>query len=776
MYGNSLEFELLGTDYTGIFHSGNTILIYGKYGIITYSNDLGINWKQSYVGQNNDVLKIISIDDKFYALSPEKIFISKDQGKSWEETSIHWEENFVDFCTDGNQIFIITENEILRMDKELKSDLNLLFQFDPFIKFTEMAIWGKYLFIIDAKTSIVRYNIVANIPEDTIFTGFSQQQIEKLKMKDSVIYVLLVSDEHSPSFELNYQFIRHKVLFSEDWKTWKIFAKDIPITREYLIEGNEAHTLSPKPIRENTYLTVSYVRANSQGLIEENNLAKPNTWIPYFQLIEKANTFQINAIERINDSVLVACGNNKTILISKDNGKNWTFASYFRPMYEETFFIPINQIVQRGKDTIVVLAHYRPYMYASFDGGATFRTLGIDTNFRRLLLSGYSCPITPPNGQLGYFILQKDDNRHPTGTIVTVKLNFVNNEYKTDTFLLKPPKELKLDSVEVAFFTGLFYFKEKIFMVIYLQRSSFSSPLIIVLDNDLKIIDTLFLPKGAPVPRLSDGNHLYSISSDSENTNVLRTTSLRSDWEVVASISQVGYNKPNEKVYINLGKVTNNCFILVKTIEKGSEYEWRLLLFDRANGYLDSIPIPPYSRLFSLNDMVFLLTREWLKEFRNLPRDTSSFEYPLPDIDGWKINNIFQVGSQDYISLEKKYSGQYFELYEGNFGRLKKVSTPNFVIEEVRPFLFCFPLYPNPALGYVNLAICWDAGFSMDDVDISLFNINGQKFEVPRSLVSQWEPNCGVVRFFLSNFPPGIYFINVKLKNSEWTIPFVLTD
>lgn len=80
-FGNSIDIEMLGTDFNGIFHSGSTIIIYGKYGNITYSNDLGVSWKQSIVGYTNDILKIISLEGKFYALSPENIFVSDDQAK-----------------------------------------------------------------------------------------------------------------------------------------------------------------------------------------------------------------------------------------------------------------------------------------------------------------------------------------------------------------------------------------------------------------------------------------------------------------------------------------------------------------------------------------------------------------------------------------------------------------------------------------------------------------------------------------------------------------------
>ncbi len=777
-YSNELEFELLGTDFTGIFHTENKVFVYGKYGIINYSNDLGITWKKTNIGKNYDILKIISVDDKIYALTTERIYAWNNKSNFWDETFIRWGHNFVDFCTDGNRIFIITANEILSIDKELKSDLKLLFKFDTFTKFTEMALWEKYLFIIDANISIVKFNIQTNAPEDTLFTGFGTQEIERFKVRDSTIYVLLVSDDRSPSFYDDYQIIRHTVLFSKDFgKTWKIFAKHIPITRDYLIEGNEIHTLAPKFVGKEKNLSVSFVKADTSGLFEENDVVEPNVWLPIFQFnSDDVNTFRINSIEKVSDSIIIACGVSHTILISRDNGKKWAFTSYFRPLYSLFFNKYINQIVKRGEDTIAVLSYYPPYMFASSDKGATFRTLGIDTNFKRLL-SVFKSPLTPPNGKLGYFIFEQDEKRKFTGTIRTIELDIVNNEYHTNDIELKPYESFKWDSVEVLFIRDPLYLKGNIILPTILQIKGYSSSssIIFVLDSNLKLIDTLFSSKVAP-DFVQDENYLYTYSSDSENTYVLKINSLKSDWEIVASIPQVNYRKPNEKVDLALTKVLKNHFIFTKTVYKDLHLQWYLLFLDKFSGHIDSIEVTLFQGLFSIDDTVFVLTNSWLREFPNLPQDTSYFiEYSIPNNSGIVIKNIFRWNNQDYIAWATRYGDFYEPVWEANFGIFKRmIQKPNVVIEEVRPYLFCFPLYPNPSWNYIDLPLCWEAKFSIEDINFSCFNLYGQKLEIPYFLVAQPTNNCGVMRFSLNNLSPNIYFINVKLHSSEWTLPFVI--
>lgn len=785
-FGNSIEIEMLGTDFNGIFHSGSTIIIYGKYGNITYSNDLGVSWKQSIVGYTNDILKIISLEGKFYALSPENIFVSDDQGKTWQPANIQWENNFVDFCTDGNEIIIITENEILSVDKELKNGLKVNYKFDPFIKFTEMAILGKYVFIIDAKKVILKFNISTNAPEDTIYTGYPDQDIERLKIKDSTLYVLLVSNEVAPSIIFNYQLIRHSILCSKDLKTWELFAKSIPITKDYLIEGGEAQTLSPKLLTKNIGFTVVFVKSDKNGLIEENEIAEPNVWIPFFNFIENANIFQINAITRVNDSILVACGNNKTILISKNNGKNWKYISYFRPIHRliNLFSKPnINNIVQRGEDTIAILSFYPPYVFVSFDGGVTFKTLGIDTNLSNILNVKTTCPITHRNGQLGYFTFQLGNNRKINGSINITKFDLENIKYKVDTFILKSYEFIKWDSVNfITFFDPIFY-KENIIIIANLFQtlnpplSSLAGSLIFVLDKDLRLIDTLFLPKEALLPVSNDENYLYTFFIDTSKINVLRTTSLRNPWEIVVSLPQVSYKKPNEEVNIRFEKVVNNYYLFVKTvITNNSEYKYYILFLDKRNGNLDSILLPSSPEIFTIGDTILVSSDIWLYEITGSAFDTLSFiKYSLPEIDVWSLNSLFRLGNKNFISFYRKYISAYDFFYEGNYGLIfRKHNAPNIVVEKNKPFLFCFPPYPNPAKNYVDLPISWDSGYSIDNIKFSCLNVSGQNLPVPINFF-QASLNRGTLRFFLNDFPPGVYFIYVKLLNNEWLVPFVLT-
>lgn len=779
--GKSLEFEMLSTDYNGILYSGNKILVYGNYGIITFSTDLGTTWRQISLGWENDILKIIQIDDKLYALSPNKIFISDDNGETWQEAPIQWESNFVDFCTDGKKVYIVTENEILSFEKEQESDINLLYKFDPFVKFTEVAVWKNFLFIIDSKVSIIKFNILTKIPTDTLTTGFSNREIENLKVIDSTIYVLVVSNESSPLFDLNFLFIRHTILVSKDFgESWKKITSDLPITKDYLIEGDEAYTLAPvRASKKDDNFTISFVKANKEGVNIVTEVSNPNAWIPYLSDVEDKHPFQVNEIKRINDSTIIVCGTCKTIIISKDNGNSWNFVSYFRP-----FIVPefsdvshpqaIDNIFYQNKDKIFILSFYPPYMFISYDNGTTFKSLKPDTSYG--WFNGSYYPLASPNGKLGFFIINRKKPTGSSDTIIIKHFDIVNDTLsKNDTLMIVLNEYFKPDSIQAILFGNSFYFKSRIYLPAFLilYNSNKWMPSYFVFNNDLQLIDTIFNPPQISMPFVVDDNYIYSISKDSNFTYILRTQSLRSDLDTIAIIPQIEIRVSDLKVYITLLKVLDGCFFFTKTTIEGSIWKWNLLIFDSSNGNLDSIEVPSPPILYNFGDTLILLCDYWMRFYPNCSDTSLYYEYTNPNINGWKMTSIFRVENQDYVSFVKKFS-VFIDKYEVNLGKLKlKHSFPSIAVEESKPFLFCFPPYPNPSVNFTNIVVCWDSGFTSEDIKVSIYNINGQKLEIPYTQVEGLKTNCSIIRLFTSNLPDGIYIAKIQLQNSQWSVPFV---
>lgn len=777
----SPDFEFFGVDLKGIASAGNTIMIYGEKGVIVYSTDSGLNWKQKCLGWQNDILKITSTGDKFYALATNKVFVSYDNGNSWLETPIHWENNFVDFCTDSDKLFIVTENEILSADTNFNAKIELLYKFDSFISFSEIAKLGHFLFIIDSRVAIVKFNTITKTPEETIFTGFSQPNLEKIKIIDSTIYVLLNSQEKAPSYEFEFQFVRHKIAYSKDFgKSWHIFAKEIPVTKDYLVQGNNAYTLSPK-VYDNNYVSISFVRSDSLGISEENDFREPNAWIPFFSGINKSstfNTFKINAIARVSASTLVACGSNKTILLSSDNGKNWKFISYFRPFADHSFSIRTSkshEFLWKGSDTIIVLSYARPFGFYSIDGGATFRTLASTTNLNKILPFIFA-PMNHPNGNVG-FITFNFRNGKPTDTVNIIRLDCFTNAFSIDTIILKPNKVFNLDSVEVIFPRAPFYFKGKIYAIAYYYFRYYnrqgSKPVIFVLDRDLKLVDTLFFPNFVNIPFV-DEEYIYSTASDSNFIYILRSDSLKKGWELVDTVPLVDY-KISYNVYSStnlLGKV-GNTFIFARNIYDRSTTKYNLVTFNQTTKKVDSIEISSYFYFFNNGNSIYLFTNSQLTEYPNLFEDTTlRYTYETPFDTKNSINNIFYNNGFYIISFRKPLS---MDDHESNFAKIiTSNGEPNLVIDKRSPYLFCYSPYPNPSTMNVNLLLFWDPDCTFEDVKISLYDFNGRKLDASYTL-QQIDTFAGIVRFDCSNLPNGVYIVSVKLQNSVWSVPFVVS-
>lgn len=122
LYSNlPFQIERLGTDYNGVIEINNRIIVYGDYGVLTYSDDFGDIWKQINLGEFNNILKIIKDDEgNLFALTPKSILISKDNGNNWTQKIILESQIMIDFALGNNAIYFITENRIGVIDKNLK--------------------------------------------------------------------------------------------------------------------------------------------------------------------------------------------------------------------------------------------------------------------------------------------------------------------------------------------------------------------------------------------------------------------------------------------------------------------------------------------------------------------------------------------------------------------------------------------------------------------------------------------------------------------------------
>jgi|GEM_PF-1066128 len=783
------EIERYGTDYIGIAKNDKTVLLYGKYGIITYTHDAGQNWRQVCIGDDYDVLKVISVWNVFYALTTNSVFVSHDDGETWERHEILGENPWLDFSTDGNNFYLISKTELYKVGKELK-DKELLFQFENFISLTEIARLGKYLFIVDAGIAIYRYDTETNQIDDTIYVGSGTQPIERLKVEGSTLYALLRS-EHSASYEDKFNVVRHSVLKSTDLgKSWETVTRDLPVTKDFIVEGKYVATLSPKVNTSFNVVATSYVVADTTGLVrEEVVFDTSNVFIPYFGIVDNVfNDFYITCIERINDNVIIAEGVQKSIMLSVDNGKTWNVVSYFRPLYKPFIFPFADRFMPIGNDTLIIFSDLWPFVFYSFDGGATFKSLSVARALElvNIGLNDFGTFIGR-DGKFGWVVVEKEKKYKLTGNLILVYSKDWGRTFERQYISLNSVPSFSKDSVIFILFTSAKYFNEigRISIPFEIYQDN-QQNLIghLIIDEDCNFVDTIFSPyllTANPFRLLGfwDERNIYTVITDSQNTIILRTVDFGRNWIAFDTIPRVGYKKSDtDFMNFTLEKILGNGLYVIRMQVPGKGF---LVLYDSKKKTFDSLETPFYYGLYYWGNMVFVVSQDKVIIVPDITKGlVGYYETDFPEKfqrkQKYELLDILERGGKDFLIVGKIYGDLLSDNYEINLCKIRKRGGISSVVEmkdEENPYLFVLPLYPNPAKDFVVLPFFWEPGYSVDDVKISIYDINGNLCTNYIKSYSPTSANAGAIRVECGNFPEGIYFLSAKIFDRNYIMPFL---
>jgi photosystem II stability/assembly factor-like uncharacterized protein len=117
------DMTYLTTDYKGVASNGSTVLSYGTHGIILRSTDKGASWFRTSIGNDNDVIRIDTINSSYVALTRSGLLRSDDNASTWTRTAI---ENGVDMCRDKDTIYVLTKYAIVRTTFSRMADISTL--------------------------------------------------------------------------------------------------------------------------------------------------------------------------------------------------------------------------------------------------------------------------------------------------------------------------------------------------------------------------------------------------------------------------------------------------------------------------------------------------------------------------------------------------------------------------------------------------------------------------------------------------------------------------
>jgi hypothetical protein len=114
----------------------------------------------------------------------------------------------------------------------------------------------------------------------------------------------------------------------------------------------------------------------------------------------------------------------------------------------------------------------------------------------------------------------------------------------------------------------------------------------------------------------------------------------------------------------------------------------------------------------------------------------------------------------------------YDSLMKGNVIWFAKPKLPTSVIENIEEnnSIYLSEPLPNPATDLVKIRFYWDASLNIESADFRIFDILGVEINNKSELIfERINSYSGVIKWFTSNVPSGIYFIRARIGDSYFT-------
>lgn len=781
---SKFKIERIGTDYNGVIENKGRIIAYGNYGVITFSDNFGETWTQINLGEFNHIFKIIKDEkENLYALCTNSILFSSDNGNNWKQRIIDSNITISDFAIKEKSIFLLVENKIL-VCENFNGIINLFLEFDEMTLLQKCLFVDKYLFVVDLNNLIFRIDIYTkNIDTIDISSKIDISpftNIERVKEFGKEIYLVLKSpNSYSPRFIENYQ---HCVIKTKDFgNTWEILTRRLPVTFDFLVNNDSTiSTLSPY-LASGDYFGLSYSKIRKDSLSKHNQDTSQNVYFPYFSSYGTSvvfNYYFITGLTRCesNDSIIAAVGNNKVILVSKDNGKTWVLKSFFRPLYQP--FLNRGKCYQvnfLGTDTIVVVTAAKPFFFISTDNGATFLPPDFKIVNEIANVSKYDMPVAFGNGYnlFGFFTLQSQQNIVYSDTLIAIYSTDLGKTFTKKTF----PLGYTLFNDSIHPIINDFYYersKNQIYLGIRIVKKDYyytgPSILVCIFNQNFDLIDTL---------KLFDLNFkIYPSSLGlflTNNWGLLNYNEKTKRLDSIAKFPESNSTNPSYEImgfsknYFFIQEISNNSNRLLKFNFETKDFE-----------LLDLFATRKYTKyyMFEYFDTTIIASQDYFYFFPDINNNLNSyFTFPSNIFisDSSLLVNQFGYPIKIFVSLEKVFGTEFLNTYYlVNFARYYQEKEYLKVAEElnkISDYLFSLPPFPNPASDFVYLKVFWDTIGEDKPLRIDIYDFLGRKINLPIDFLFT-EFNSGQIYINTSSLLVGTYYIHLNYGNRHIVFPF----
>lgn len=362
------------TDYRGVAHKGNLVLVYGSNGVITWTNDKFEHASRLNIGADNDILLIESVPSGFVGCTRNKLVYSGD-GMRWSFVS---RDTVMDAVVFRDTLYVLSTYTVDMYSTAGVPRFLASISLDSNNVRSHIAVDEGHVYVSSDMPEVTtiskdgRSTSVSTV--DLSFIDLARTTITDIMYHAGAMYVLTAT-RYAPSF---YGTVFHKS--TDGGKNWRAMRTMIANGRCSIMERDSVYALRTvtylQPSQNGNIselLRLSYVKLDSSHIVKDsldyieiNRTDSTPDRIVYRNSYYANRGFQgLRRLQRIDGSTLVAAGDANMIAISVDNGSSWRFASVFK-------------VQDQGREQVQVLDSNRvavfdgPIVYVTTNGGVTW--------------------------------------------------------------------------------------------------------------------------------------------------------------------------------------------------------------------------------------------------------------------------------------------------------------------------------------------------------------------------------------------------------------------
>lgn len=756
---DDFEYYRVSTSYNGVAYNGKAIIIYGEGGIITRTLDGGNTWSQTNLDDKFNILSVTNLGTDFYGVINTKFLIkSSDNGANWQLFDFGDNAKFYKIEAYKNKIYVLSENRILILDNNLNNLKE--YSINPDTNYFDFTISADKIVY---SAGIGKLGVI-NLLDDT------KKIIDFQKLglcTNCPVPKNLFSDNDI------FYFSYFNELYQWDGNSIKQVIKPIK-TGPFTSNNGEIFHL---------YNTFDYIQAvDSLYFTKIDKQSKKGIHIKKSGNDRYIRNLVFKGINFISKDTIVAFGMNNLIYFSYNRGVNWHLKS----------ILPEGSNIFRHDDKNSTLINHSGQFITTKNGGITWLPpknhdlLLNDLRFRNLFNLGISYMIDNKIGFAYGF------------SIVNADTNFIYTNDGCETLQFKNVYDVTGYGVIWTLWT-IYNKNELLFFNPGVFQGSWMYTLLFRLDKELNFIDR-HLIDSARVVYLSkyEKDNLIIVTMNfrepyelpnrdwiffKKSTSIMKSSDNGQNWETIVEfeLPRHDYNHlfaslVRDDIFLSYNYITPdsikylNCF---KFNLKSQILDTVMILRDRyTNQNNNFIGVGNktyfYSYYYGADKIHFEL---WYNE--DISKDARNWIEISPKVryKPISIHNRYNYNDSLYyiIGYDSLYSKSVLWFAKSKFA----ISSAEEIETDNR--LFLSNPQPNPAKDVVKIRIWWASNDDINNIKINVYNLLGQAITLTDKVeFIRYNDYTGEIILNVSNIANGVYIINVKIRDSNKTVPLVI--